>query len=753
MISNIPEDENPSGEIPAEEIDTASLPVFTDTHDAGFEWTGKDGIGVILIITSILILFGLTQISSGAFLTPFTAFLRRWLGWGSVLFALQCGYAGVAALRQPHGTRSYPLIQILGAEGMLFSLMALLSVWGGNSVDRAAAGQDGGLVGWGLARMGEFLLPGVFNILLWFSLLIVTTVATLWPIRHSIVKKAVVRMTPPQARSQQPLHTKQPSPVEEEPPIQKPIPHSLDSLAEILKEDEMTNDAAPAQADIIHTAESGKNGIVRLPPINLLAREQVEKPDPQVIHQLAEQIEVTLNEFGVPSTVTGYRIGPTVTQFAVEPGFIEKVGIDGNITQQKIRVAQISALSRDLALALKAKRLRIEAPVPGQSFLGIEIPNTNNTVVRLRPILESELFTRTKSPLTLALGKDVSGNPVVADLARMPHLLVAGTTGSGKSVCISAMISCLIMNNSPADLRMAILDPKKVELVRFNGLPHLLGHVETTVERMLAVLRWAVVEMENRYKLLETQKARDIDAYNRKMQRKGMEPLPRIIILVDEMADLMMAAPDQTEQNVVRLAQMARGVGIHLVVATQRPSTDVLTGVIKANFPARIAFTVASAIDSRVILDTNGAETLLGRGDMLFLNSDASSPQRVQGVMVTDTEIDKIVTFWRKICPPAEDTAEPACPWENLVPNDEELSGDALVEQAVDMVRGMQKASASLLQRKLRIGYPRAARLMDELEKLGVVGPQNPGGRERDVLVSRDDDSSGGDEEGEGKFK
>ncbi|MEI8132662.1 MAG: FtsK/SpoIIIE domain-containing protein, partial [Leptolinea sp.] len=311
--------------------------------------------------------------------------------------------------------------------------------------------------------------------------------------------------------------------------------------------------------------------------------------------------------------------------------------------------------------------------------------------------------------------------------------------GSGKSVCISSIITCLIMNNSPADLRLAILDPKKVELIRFNGLPHLLGQVETSVERMLAVLRWAVAEMDNRYKLLETQKSKDLDAFNRKMQRKGQEPLPRIVVLVDEMADLMMSAPEQTEQSLVRLAQLARGVGIHLVVATQRPSTNVLTGVIKANFPARIAFTVASGIDSRVILDTNGAESLLGRGDMLFLNSDSSSPMRIQGAMVTDNEIDKIVTFWKKITPLPEGDAQEPCPWENLIPSTDELSGDALVEQAVDMVRGMQKASASLLQRKLRIGYPRAARLMDELEKLGVVSPQNPGGRDRDVLVSRDD--------------
>jgi len=743
MNSLNPEDENPSGELFPEGMDTSSEPEFTFTEKPEFNWRGKDGVGILLILASLLTLFGLTEISSGAFLTPWVQLLRRWLGWGSVLTAILCGFAGLTALRQPHGTKAYPLIQILGAEGMIFSLIALLSVWGGNSVDRAALGQDGGLVGWGLARMGDFLLPGPLNTLLWLGLLVVTSIATFWPVRHVVVRTVAKKIRPKEYKQPEPPKMADPAEMEES----EMVPHSLSSLAELLRGSGGDKPEEPGNANVTR-GESGKPKIDRLPPINLLSQEQSEKPDPQVIHQLAEQIEVTLTEFGVPSTVTGYRIGPTVTQFAVEPGFIEKVGVDGNITRQKIRVAQISALSRDLALALKAKRLRIEAPVPGQSFMGIEIPNSNNAVVRLRSVLESETFQKMTSPLTLAMGKDVSGSPIVADLAKMPHLLVAGTTGSGKSVCISAMISCLIMNNAPADLRLAILDPKKVELIRFNGLPHLLGHVETTVERMLAVLRWAVVEMENRYKLLETQKSRDIDSFNRKMQRKGMEPLPRIVVLVDEMADLMMAAPDQTEQSVVRLAQMARGVGIHLVVATQRPSTDVLTGVIKANFPARIAFTVASAIDSRVILDTNGAETLLGRGDMLFMNSDASSPLRIQGVMVTDNEIDKLVTFWRKIIPPVEGEAQETCPWENLVPNSEEFSGDALVEQAVKMVRGMQKASASLLQRKLRIGYPRAARLMDELEKLGVVGSLNPGGRERDVLVSRDDDDGADDEEG-----
>jgi S-DNA-T family DNA segregation ATPase FtsK/SpoIIIE len=740
MNSFTPEDLDPSDDFQPDGIDNAFPTTSPVPKTVVFEWRGKDGLGILLIIIALLTFLGLTQISSGAFLTPWVQFLKRWLGWGSVLFAFLCGFAGVTALRQPHGTKAYPLIQILGAEGMLFSLIALLSVWGGNSVDRAALGEDGGLVGWGLARMGEFLLPGPLNTFLWLGVLIISSIAAFWPVRKIVLQSVA-----------QNYRKKSPEPWQpgEEIILEKPQPaiHSDQSLAEILAAEDLIKKDQITDTRVTRGAGHDQQKQDRLPPINLLSHEQIERPDPHHIQDLAGQIETTLTEFGVPSTVTGYRIGPTVTQYAVEPGFIEKVGIDGNIVKQKIRVAQISALSRDLALALKAKRLRIEAPVPGQSFLGIEIPNSNNSMVRLRPLIESEYFQRMTSPLTLALGKDVSGIPVVADLAKMPHLLVAGTTGSGKSVCISSLITCLIMNNSPADLRLAILDPKKVELIRFNGLPHLLGHVETTVERMLAVLRWAVTEMDNRYKLLETQKTKDLEAFNRKMQRKGQEPLPRIVVLVDEMADLMMSAPDQTEQSLVRLAQLARGVGIHLVVATQRPSTNVLTGVIKANFPARIAFTVASAIDSRVILDTNGAETLLGRGDMLFMNSDSGTPQRIQGAMVTDNEIDKVVMYWNKISQPPEGENELICPWENLVPSSEEMNSDALVEQAVDMVRGMQKASASLLQRKLRIGYPRAARLMDELEKLGVVGPQNPGGRDRDVLVSRDDDSEEPDRE------
>jgi S-DNA-T family DNA segregation ATPase FtsK/SpoIIIE len=473
-----------------------------------------------------------------------------------------------------------------------------------------------------------------------------------------------------------------------------------------------------------------------LPPLNILLTEQAVSADERTINQTAGMIMKTLSEFGIPATVIGYRVGPAVTQFAVQPGFIKRSGVmeDDDAQQMKVRVAQIANLQKDLALALSAERLRIEAPVPGKPYVGIEVPNVHSAVVRMKPILESDVFHRSSAPLMIALGRDVSGNPLVADLARMPHLLIAGATGSGKSVCITALAACFAMNNAPEDLRMVMIDSKMVELLRFNGLPHLLGKVETNTERILGVLRWVVLEMEHRYRLLEAAHARDLDAFNRKQLRKeDAVTLPRIVVLIDELADLMMSAPDQTEHNLVRLAQMARATGIHLVVATQRPSTDVVTGLIKANFPARLAFAVASGIDSRVILDTTGAETLLGRGDMLFLNPEVGNPVRAQSVMVTDMEIERIIDFWQKN---SEAPVDDVPPWEKLLTEPDENEDQGLIEQAISIVRGSQRASASLLQRRLRIGYPRAARLLDQLEEMGVVGPSQGGGRERDVLAS-----------------
>jgi S-DNA-T family DNA segregation ATPase FtsK/SpoIIIE len=372
------------------------------------------------------------------------------------------------------------------------------------------------------------------------------------------------------------------------------------------------------------------------------------------------------------------------------------------------------------------------------------VPNPKNTTVRLRPVMESDEFLRLSSPLAVVLGKDVSGRAVVADLARMPHLLIAGTTGSGKSVCIAALVTCLAVNNTPERLRMALLDPKMVELVRFNGLPHLFGKVETEIDRMLGVLKWALMEMDQRYRLLEDAKTRDIEIYNRRAEKRGQPILPRIVLLIDELADLMMSSPEQTEHSLVRLAQMARAVGIHLVVATQRPSTDVVTGLIKANFPARLAFTVASAIDSRVILDTNGAETLLGKGDMLWLNPETGSLVRSQGVMIADQEIERVLEFWNQHKTPASPAEE--APWEELLAQEAEEGEDSLVQIAIDVVKKAQRASASLLQRRLRIGYPRAARLIDELEEMGIVGPSQGSGKDREVLVEPDEEEDEDDE-------
>ncbi|MGD0175124.1 MAG: DNA translocase FtsK, partial [Anaerolineales bacterium] len=498
-----------------------------------------------------------------------------------------------------------------------------------------------------------------------------------------------------------------------------------------------------------------------LPSIEIFEGGELSAPTIREINQIAGTIEKTLDEFGIPARVISFRTGPTVTQFGVEPGFVEKAGSDGEIRRAKVRVSQISSLANDLALALSAPTLRIEAPVPGQSYVGIEVPHRRSSLVRLRMVMQSAAFQKVRSPLAIALGLDVAGQPQCADLAAMPHLLIGGTTGSGKSVCITAITACLVANNPPERLRLVLIDPKMVELVRFNGLPHILGKVETELERIVSVLRWCTREMDRRYKLLEELHARHIDDYNRKVSSRGDgETLPRMVVLLDEMADLMMTAPDETERQLIRLAQMSRAVGIHLIVATQRPSTDVVTGLIKANFPARIAFAVPSSIESRVILDTPGAESLLGRGDMLYLSPEAGAPVRLQGCFVTDREITRLIDFWKDQTPdeteavpkpgkerertPAEKAAprrsagaEEEAPWEDLVKGlgegvDE--AEEAELEEAARIVQQYGRASASLLQRKMRLGYPKAARLMDELHKRGFIGRQQVGGKTREVL-------------------
>jgi S-DNA-T family DNA segregation ATPase FtsK/SpoIIIE len=455
----------------------------------------------------------------------------------------------------------------------------------------------------------------------------------------------------------------------------------------------------------------------------------------------ADLIEETLASFGAPVKVVKVSSGPTVTQFGVEPQFIE----NRSGTKTRVRVSKIVALADDLALALAAPRIRIQAPVPGRAYVGIEVPNLEISRVTIREVMESEQFRKLKSPLRFALGKDVAGQPKAYDLASMPHLLIAGTTGSGKSVLVNAILSCLLINNTPTDLRMILVDPKRVELTGYNGIPHLLAPVVVEAEQVVGALQWVQREMDARYHRFSQVGARNIADYN----ARNDPPLPYMLVLIDELADLMMLAPDETERSLTRLAQLARATGIHLVLATQRPSVDVVTGLIKANFPARVAFAVASGTDSRVILDQPGAERLLGRGDMLFQAPDAAAPLRLQGVYVADGEIQDLVEFWRQQAYELRNAnfhAPTATPVNMDLPLNTPLkqnplfneegggSGDPIVNEAIKIVRAEGKASISMLQRKLRIGYTRSARLIDQLEEMGIVGPVQPTSQVREVL-------------------
>jgi S-DNA-T family DNA segregation ATPase FtsK/SpoIIIE len=734
--------------MPPEQEQTTESSDFIDwlqqlqTHFGRYAY---DTLGILLLALAVITLLGLLGLTQGALINLLTATLKLWMGYGSALIVLALTLSGLFFLRKRQSPQ--PGIhwgRLILLEIATFFGLALLTLLGGYNLQQAEAGQDGGYIGWALAELFKMLLGDTFLrdllIVLGFLVsaffgigLLSKTEAWLWKLSGELpVTPPESFASIPQPVSAEAAQTTSPQPVS---PSKKPVPPLPAQFRKNFKVPE-TQDEKPSAPQ--PRAE-------RLPPLNLLMGEQTARPDERHINQTAGLIEKTLDEFGIPAKVIGFRVGPTITQFAVQPGFIKKPGSNEDDPQLlKVRVAQIASLQKDLALALSAQRLRIEAPVPGKSFVGIEVPNLHSSTVRLRSLLESETFIKMGKPLAMALGRDVSGQPVVADLSRMPHLLIAGATGTGKSVCITSLAASLAMNNSPEDLKIVMVDAKMVELIRFNGLPHLYGKVETDVTRIMGVLRWVVVEMEHRYRLLESAHVRDIEAYNKKASthKDGGQPLPRMVVIVDELADLMMSAPDQTEHNLVRLAQMARATGIHLVVATQRPSTDVVTGLIKANFPARLAFSVASGIDSRVILDTPGAETLLGRGDMLFLNPEVGSPLRAQGVYVTDQEIERIIAYWQKNS--TSNTAPP--PWESILQEPEE-GEDALLNQAIEIVRQSQHANASLIQRRLRIGYPRAARLLDQLEQMGIVGPSQGGGKERDVLVEREDNETVSDDE------
>lgn len=516
----------------------------------------------------------------------------------------------------------------------------------------------------------------------------------------------------------------------------KPKPQAAAEPARVEKK---TQDGRPVDPDTgeilkepaMSMKEEIENEDYSLPPIDLLTLppHSDQSGEYSGIQKNAKKLEKTFQSFGVRAKVTQVHMGPAVTKYEILPD----VGV---------KVSKIVSLHDDLALALAARDIRIEAPIPGKSAIGIEVPNTEVAVVSLREVLESAENNRPDSKLLFGLGRDVTGQAVMTELNKMPHLLVAGSTGSGKSVCINGIITSIIMRAKPHEVKMMMIDPKMVELNVYNGIPHLLAPVVTDPRKAAQALKKIVSEMERRYELFSHTGTRNIEGYNDYVDTFNEEneekhpKLPFIVVIVDELADLMMVASNEVEDAITRLAQMARAAGIHLIIATQRPSVNVITGVIKANIPSRIAFAVSSAIDSRTILDMGGAEKLLGRGDMLFLGAGKSKPVRVQGAFLSDAEVEKIVDFAIE--------QQKAQYQEDMIPSDvEEVSVDAetdeLYDEAVQLVTEMQTASVSMLQRRFRVGYSRAARIIDQMEQRGVVGPYE-GSKPRQVLVPKQDE-------------
>ncbi len=707
---------------------------------------------VALGTITLLAVFGVTD---GRWANAWVGLLRHLVGWGVYPLGASIVFAGLLWLqylldRAIHW-RWRPFV---GAELVFFSLLGLTHAVLSRSDPWAWIERDwgGGLVGWGLSIILSTYLGWPVTILILAGFLVLglglAFDVTLRDLKRSVrvVQGGIAAYRARRARAQR--HRAQ-SPREPSAASVPPVERK-DRTPRVRAAGSRPDRASSPASKAPPRAGSGREPPSRargstLPPLSLLDQSEGPPLTDKQIRRKSRTIKETLAQFGLPVEVVEVRVGPTVTQFGVEPGFVDRPRSGG----RKVRVNQISQRTDDLALALATPRLRVEAPVPGRPFVGIEVPNEEIQVVGIREVMESDAFQRLDSPLGIALGHDVAGQAVVADLIKMPHLLIAGTTGSGKSVCIKSITTCLVCSNTPDELRLVMIDPKMVELVRFNGLPHLYGEVEVDLERVVKVLRWAALEMDERYKRFATASARHLDDFNRKMTEQDKPTLPRIVVMIDELADLMMLAPEAVEQLLCRIAQMGRATGIHLVVATQRPSTDVVTGLIKANFPARISFATASQVDSRVILDMPGAETLLGDGDMLYLAPDAGHPRRVQGCYVSPEELDRVIAFWRSEVGPVDEKS----PWKPMMPPkepeepdegrfDAEYVDEDMLQRAISLVKKRGTASASLLQRRLRVGYPRAARLMEVMAEMDIIGPPVGGGQRRDVLI-------GGEEEDE----
>jgi S-DNA-T family DNA segregation ATPase FtsK/SpoIIIE len=725
-------------------------------------------VGTLLLILAGITLLSLFAPNQGPLMAGWLDFLYALFGWGQYIFWLPLGLLALWFFRR-YGAedRAEKWEKPIGTFILLgLALIAFHLIQPGDGLTEIGGG---GVIGWVLGELLRSALgtTGTVVVLLGlFPLALILLSSLSLPELFRMLRDWYYRFQDWRHFRQLTINTPLARPRLPEP---KPrlidrmlsaganvVGRSTDSgdeavpISMIMDDDDASADLAGADS-LLGGADGSHKW--RLPSIEQTFEEGYEQEiSESEIRQRVKLIEETLASFGVEVKVREINQGPAVTQFGLEPGYMASKDAKGN--PRRVRVSRIVGLANDLALALAAAPIRIEAPIPGRPYVGLEVPNTTKNIVTLRSLMESDRFQRVTGPLKLALGQDVSGRPVAADLTAMPHLLIAGSTGSGKSVCINAIVACLITTHTPETLRLLMVDPKMVELVNYNGIPHLLAPVVTELERVVGVLNWATREMDRRYKLFAQESARNIVSYNEKMAKEGREKLPYIIIIIDELADLMMMAPDEVERTITRIAQMARATGMHLILATQRPSVDVVTGLIKANFPARIAFAVTSQIDSRVILDSPGAERLLGKGDMLYLAPDAAKLQRIQGVFVSDRELNRLTSFWRSAAgTPEREARGPVHVPSDLVQQplwDEykamqkdaaEAKDDELLQKAIAVVREQGKASVSLLQRRLRIGYARAARLIDEMEEQGIIGADD-GGKGRPVLVTQADDEA-----------
>ena len=711
---------------------------------------------IVLVVLALVSLLAILTPDAAAGVSLWRDFLETMLGWG-IFFAPALLLLAALLLWM----RTVPTERIISALGVVLVTVSLLGIFQlavGGPGAVVPPGDGGGVIGTLMCAPLVYLLGTAGAAIVLFLLLVVGfllffnmtigDVFAAWQHRQEVGPAAAAAAAAGGGASTKPgMSGAAPKPALDEPPLilrrQRPEPAAMAAAAATSVAVPIVSPPPATEADLeegeeAHLAEVGEPVAVdaaleispqewALPELSILADAPGNGPAQMDLTAKGNRIRDTLASFDIGVKVARIQEGPVVTQYAldVEPG---------------IKLSRIQGLADNLALALSARSIRIQAPIPGEPYVGIEIPNAAFDLVTLKEVLGSKAFQTVASEgeLAFALGQDVAGQPVAADLGRMPHLLIAGATGSGKSVCVNALICSLVMRAKPDEVKLILIDPKRVELAQYRGLPHLLTEVIVDTEKAVNALKWTVGAMEGRYHEFAQRGVRNIAGYNAEL-RTDEPRMPYIVVVIDELADLMMMSAYEVEATITRIAQLARATGIHLVVATQRPSVQVVTGLIKANIPSRIAFAMTSGVDSRTILDATGAEDLLGRGDMLYLPIDAPRATRLQGVLVTDPEIEALARFWKGQGAPRYRSEITAPRRDSRGGGEGEEDGDAdpLLSQAIDIVRRSDKASASLLQRRLRVGYARAARIIDQMEDRGIVGPAD-GSRFREVLITPD---------------